>query len=775
MIDVDKLKEIDKRYALQEDKVLYAALYYANEGIYVIPIRANAKSLPETKTGLSYYSASRKPETMRNWFGPGGKFRGYNIGLACGKEDGIIAVDLDVKDDISGEAEFRSIAYENGGDIGNPPIQSTPSGGKHFIYSWVNNARSSTSKIARNVDTRGGYADKIGGHIVVWPSTVDEGQYQWESSGEISPPPLWITDCLGAAWENKSVNRPAGRGNEEVEESDFERSYSISEFERIVSYIDADSLSYDEWLWVGQAIHTQHPNEDGLTVWDTWSQTGERYTPNECTLRWDKFAEEGPIRVGTLVHLAARFGYNPKTHGKPKVGNEENDEKREDVIAEMNKRFAVIVIGGSVRILMERAPSKIDPLSERFVMMDRSGFQTLMANDLIAVPDKKGNPVLMSKGDLWLGDQNRRTYPSGIIFSPGSRKEVDGYYNTWEQWRYNEKPSPDASWDMFKSHIKNEMCNGNLLHYVWILDWMADVIQDPRNPKGAAVILSGEEGTGKGTFAHLFGELFGIHYKHVTDEDHLIGKFNGHLQDSMLVFADEVTYGGNKKTAGKLKALVTEPFLMTEFKNVNAYRSANYIRLIVASNEEWFVPAGPQSRRWFVLKMSSSYANDANHFHKMREQMKNGGYQAMMTELANRDITSNLRWAPETETLNEQRAILSTNDPVIEWWTGCLENEYINGIEGFTDWEPGAKNIQRWPEGVKLSTTEFYGLYEDWAMERRVRRSGLTQFMIKIQKLGFEKQRLRRGEKRMMGVVIPPYGIAVQKLSDGAGIKISQE
>jgi hypothetical protein len=769
MIDIEEIRKIDQ-FEDFEGKVLQAALYYISQGLYVLPLPKGGKSLPPSKTGINYTSASKKPETIIRWFGSTGKFRGHNIGIACGREDGVVAIDLDVKykdEKIDAEERFQALVEIHGQPVIGP-VQRTPSGGKHILMQWAPNLTSSTSKLDKGIDTRGGSAATFGGHIVAWPSKTSDGVYTWEEGGEINPAPIWIIEAMGESWRDKEKNE-GGRGNEEVVEEDLETKYTTTQLKRMMGHINIEELSYDEWLYVGQALHTQHPNDKGLELWDQWSQQGSRYQPNECHLRWHKFAENGPIRIGTLVAIAKKFGYDPRTQGNEHM---DADEGPQDLIDEMNKKYAVAVIGGSVRIIMEKESTRMDPLADRFVLLDKTGFNTLMANENIVVRGQKGKATLMNKGDIWLADENRRTYPNGIVFSPGNPKEMDGCYNTWEPWKY--QPYENGSWEKLQDHIKFILCKGDQRVYDWIIDWMADILQDPRNPKGSAIVMSGAEGTGKGTLAHAFGALFGGHYKHVTQEEHLTGRFNGHLQDAILVFADEVTYGGSKKTAGQLKAMVTEPSLMTERKGVDAHRSANYIRLMVASNESWFIPAGPQSRRWLVINADSSKANNESYFKGIRNQLKDGGYERMMHDLLNRKIKSNLRFAPETKALNEQRMILSVQDSVIEWWTGCLSNGYIDNLPSNQEWTPGQEDENSWKVGT-YPTQQFYGLYETWAMSRKAKREPISIFSMTMRKLGIESRRTRIGDQRLMAVSIPSLETCIKELRLGAGIDIGDE
>ncbi|MEF1294874.1 integrase, partial [Vibrio parahaemolyticus] len=71
----------------------------------------------------------------------------------------------------------------------------------------------------------------------------------------------------------------------------------------------------------------------------------------------------------------------------------------------------------------------------------------------------------------------------------------------------------------------------------------------------------------------------------------------------------------------------------------------------------------------------SEVASKEDYFIPLYQQMeKEGGYEAMMYELQNRAITSNLKVAPETEILHDQRMRLATADcPVTAYWIHVVE------------------------------------------------------------------------------------------------------
>jgi hypothetical protein len=196
---------------------------------------------------------------------------------------------------------------------------------------------------------------------------------------------------------------------------------------------------------------------------------------------------------------------------------------------------------------------------------------------------------------------------------------------------------------------------------------MAAMIQHPAQVGSVAIVLRGGEGTGKGFFAHQLGHLLGRHYMSVCDSTHLVGHFNSHLQDCLMLFADEAFFAGNPAHERVLKSLVTEPFLTVEGKYVNAIPAPNYLHIVMASNNEWVVPAGKDARRFFVVDVSREHQRDRSYFNAIAEQLKTGGYEALLHTLLTHDISAfDPTEVPLTQALEDQK-ILSFS-PEESWW-----------------------------------------------------------------------------------------------------------
>lgn len=358
-------------------------------------------------------------------------------------------------------------------------------------------------------------------------------------------------------------------------------------------------------------------------------------------------------------------------------------------IKELNKDHAVVMVGGKCRVLTEI----IDPLfGHKDVEFSRpEDFKAFYSNRYVEV-DRKTKPL----GEYWFGHKDRRQYKN-IGFYP---KEVpEGHYNLWSGFAVDARQG-DCS--LFLEHIRDNIANGNTEVYNYIVAWMADVVQNPDRLVGTALVLRGAMGVGKGIFANVFGSLFGKHYISLSQSNQLVGRFNGHLKDKVLLLADEAFWGGDKSAEGNLKSLVTEPYITIEEKGLNAYSAKNHLHMIFSTNNDWAVPAGPQERRFFVIDVGDKHMQDSLYFGAIQEQMRKCGKEALLDYLLKYDLDGkDLRKFPKTKALLETKIMSLT--PVQKFWLHMLESGY------FIDEKIG------WNEGIisKESLYENYIKYVD--------------------------------------------------------------
>lgn len=281
---------------------------------------------------------------------------------------------------------------------------------------------------------------------------------------------------------------------------------------------------------------------------------------------------------------------------------------------------------------------------------------------------KNQAPIFQQVGQWWLQHPSRRQYDT-LIFLPGH--EVPGAYNMWQGFTCEAKPG--AKHELFLSHMKNVVCGGQPVYYDYLIKWMARAVQKPDTQGEVAVVFRGEMGAGKGTVAVEFGKIWGRHFLQIADPKHLVGSFNLHLRDAVIVFADEAFYAGDKKHESILKTLITEDLLAIEGKGKDIVTSRNYVHLMMSSNSNWVVPAGPNERRYLVLDVLPTRMRDFAYFEELRQSMNNGGRENLLHFLLTLDISEfNVRNVPQTKGLQEQK--LLSFSPEQEWWYRKLDN-----------------------------------------------------------------------------------------------------
>ena len=328
------------------------------------------------------------------------------------------------------------------------------------------------------------------------------------------------------------------------------------------------------------------------------------------------------------------------------------------LIEEMNQQHAVVREGGKTIVITE----EYDDVLERRVIC-RSTFEDIRkfySNRFIGEGQNAH-----ALGDQWLRHPDRRQYER-VVFSP--KQDVPRAYNLWRGFAFDPRP---GDWSLLKTHISENVCCGNEEYYRYVMAWLAYGVQHPDRMPEVALALRGKQGVGKGMLGREYGRLFGQHFIHVAHGRHLTGNFNAHLQDAVVVFADEAFGADDKQAIAVLKMLITEPVIPIERKYRDVTFCKNATHLIIASNHDWVVPAGLEERRFFMLDVSDAHQQDRAYFKAIVAQMDTGGREAMLHELQHVDLSGiDVRVAPVTAALQEQK--LYSMSPQQKWWFAKL-------------------------------------------------------------------------------------------------------
>lgn len=716
--------------ARSDSAVLLAAQAYATKGWPVFPCSPVDKK-PLVPTG--YKAASTDPAVIRGWWK---KWPRALIGLPTGSRVGFFVIDLDLGDPVLiSAADYLARFREHvGGTIPHTAVSETGSGGLHLCFAWPadgkigigadlapalhippaegTKSRDGKKPKGAQVDVRGD-----GGYIIAPPSVrADGGAYAWcpgPEDGFADAPDAILR--IARKEEQKAARaasqparaaapRPAAPSG-----ADAARRYAISALARETEDLAAtvtggrnDRLNIAA-MKLGQLVGSGALTEGevrsalegaaercGLVSDDGWPSVRATFAkgfakglsePRDLSEIGARARLERPSARKVEMELPAAGASEAGGSGEEQAGDATEGEEaptgeapREPNVngfsmRRMNSEFAFILVGSKAVILRERDDG---PIEQRVRILTIGAFREWSANRFTEFWDEKGKIKRIRFADAWMTSQFRREY-DGLEFhpDPNGAAGADGYFNLWRGFAVVPKPKANG-YAVLRDHLLNNICEGDKSLYAWVFGFFAHMVQRPRERNGTALIFRGQQGTGKTVVGEAIGSLFPSHFFLVDNPRYLVGQFNAHMAQCLLLQADEAVWAGDKHAEGRLKGLITSAEQMIESKGIDPIRLKNYVRIIMTSNERWVVPAGKEERRFCVLDVNPRCMQNIEYFSEMEAELSNGGREALLHDLLTFDLSQiNLRQIPRTEALLEQK--VHSFDSMDSWWMERLE------------------------------------------------------------------------------------------------------
>lgn len=706
--------------------LLQSALDLAAQGFHVFPLVPGSK-LPAIKDFPN--RATRDPEKIRKFWAA----EPFNVGISTtrfGEDEALIVIDIDNKGEKKGDDELFKLEL-GGREFPETFEQHTPTGGRHLIFRTREAVKQGANVLGRGLDVR-----SRGGYVVGAGSSLPAGVYS-ASNRDLAWAPEWLRESCG-----RSVGRKATEGKK------------LAGVDRVRAVARAT-----EYLKGPAPLALEGDAGDQTTFQVACRVKDQGVDLKTCIELMDEHWNVRCVPPWSREDLTKKVE-NAYQYGQEAIGVAAPEAQFPDEVAEketlhpfekLNEEFAFILVGGGHHILWEtkdlNGNFKLEHLNE-------VSFHRKFASHLISIGDGKTEPVTK----LWMRDKRRRSY-NGLCFRPGLSCPPN-YYNLWRGFAVEPigdepiDPRWKQSLDMFLEHAKENVCQGNEELFEWLMGYFAHLIQKPWEKPLTALVFQGKKGVGKNALIERVGHLLGNHFMVTSDRRYLLGNFNGHMENMLLLTLDEAFWSGDKQSEGVLKNLITGKSHVIEHKGKEPYSIENRTRVCVIGNERWLVPATQDERRFAVFAVGEGRFQQTQYFTEMREGMEAGGYRLLLKYFLDFDLSRvNVNVAPRTKALLEQK--LSSLEPIEQWWFDCLSQGHISHSEFGEEWP---ESLPR--EAIRSAIRRHY---KERQIGGRIPTDVLVGKKLKELVSSIEGQRIRVGESRVHGYKFPSLKEARQE------------
>jgi len=429
------------------------------------------------------------------------------------------------------------------------------------------------------------------------------------------------------------------------------------------------------------------------------------------------------------------------------------------------------VVDGTFRVMyLDENPEM--PGRRVWQSMSDQAFRSHFSNQKLEVDNK-----LVPLGKAWLESPDR---PSaiGLTFdtsvSPADNINArikNGRLNLWTGFGVVPVQKADG-WKIFEAMIRDDLCAGNESHFHYLLKWIAYKIQNPASPSETSIVFRGPKGVGKTTLGEILVDIFGSHGLVVSRRSQFAGQFSGHLATACFVFADEAVWGGNKEDEGTLKKLITDRHVLYRAMYKEEAYGVNRVGLMMATNEDWAVPATFEERRFVVLEVSGKHRVEGPHdvanrtyWDALHAEIRNGGREAFFYDMQNTslgDWTPKLG-APKTEALGSQ--ILEGLRGIDRWYYEML-------TEGVLPHPAHLSELVWERSGHFLSYKALLSDCREWMRRNRQQASVTPKAMAaKLTPFGWRRGRISEAK----GLIAPSHPEAIAVFEKRLGCSVFDE
>lgn len=596
-------------------------------GYELIPLRDGEKVPRDAKWGARPYDYTALIADARK--------RGGNLGVRLRPTD--LVIDVDPRN--GGDKSLDALVADVGLKLDECPHVITGGGGHHYYLRKPVNV-STVGMLQRypGIDFK-----KHGGQVVAPGAVHPDTRRRYESEFWLLGPeetptvPQALLDLLRV----RRLERP-----DQVEEADRWGEITPDQLGAALDKLPTDDFgegSHDEWFQLMCACHhaTAGEGREEFIAWST-SAPGYEDQAEEIGDRWDTLGSatgQGgpPATIRHLYQVLGRYGIGIP-HPAP-----ENEFDAVEVMPE------------------PLPPGPLGTVAENWVWVaDASVF--IRRHDLKRYRPEQWSSLYnhLVDGNILTKVWNNRNFVrkfESLTYLPKGAEMPDGErgdrYNIWRPSSI--KPTPgDVSW--FLEHMDYLVPDERERDAV--LDYLAHLVQRPEVKIHFALVIRGEQGTGKSAIGELMLRIIGASNVTKPSNDELLEKWTGWQEGAQLAIVEELMTLGRLEVTNRLKPLITEPTLRIQEKYQTTYTIDNRLNMLCFTNHRDALKLEEGDRRWFIVFSPAKVREPAYYkglfAHIERDGPANVAHWLLSRDLSNFDAKGH---APATAAKEEMREL----------------------------------------------------------------------------------------------------------------------
>ena len=233
---------------------------YAQAGARLLPLRPHSK-MPALSNWPK--TASSDLRQVAAWFDNGQANLGIAMGAWANQDTYLVCLDLDVHEaDKNGVQAWQQLVEAHGGDMGQPFVADTATGGQHLLYQSPVPLSNERGALPPGIDVRG-----VGGQIMVQPSVhPDNGKTpQWRDpeAWRTKQPgllPQWVLDIIQAPGvlpvAPPEYRKPLPQGGDTRPGDEYNHTHT---WQQVLTADGWTELGNNAWLRPGKTAERNQP------------------------------------------------------------------------------------------------------------------------------------------------------------------------------------------------------------------------------------------------------------------------------------------------------------------------------------------------------------------------------------------------------------------------------------------------------------------------------------------------------------------------------------